>query len=84
MAKILSMVYFLMKKTDVLSTIVWVSIPVRPKLPSKAHRLLQKVIILNCDGLWTLAIVRVKGREAELLISCNLMGGNQQPLNLQP
>jgi hypothetical protein len=46
-----------MKETDGLSTIVWVSIPIRPKLASRVRRCLQKVIILNCDGLWTLAIV---------------------------
>jgi hypothetical protein len=26
----------------------------------------------------------VKGREAELLVSCNVIGGNRQPLNLRP
>jgi hypothetical protein len=26
----------------------------------------------------------VKGREAELLVSCNLIGGNQRPLDFQP
>jgi hypothetical protein len=26
----------------------------------------------------------VKGREAELLVSCNLIGGNRRPLDLQP
>jgi hypothetical protein len=57
MAMILSMIDFLIKKSNGLSTIVWVSIPVRPKLPSRVHHLLKKVIILNCDGLWTLAIV---------------------------
>jgi hypothetical protein len=43
-----------MKITDSLLTIVWVSIPVRPKLPLRVRRLLQKVIILNATtfGLW--------------------------------
>ena len=49
--------WFFMKKNDGLSTIVWVSIPFRRKLPSRVHRLLQKVSILNCDGLRTLALV---------------------------
>jgi hypothetical protein len=53
----LSIIDFLMKKTDGLSTIIWVSIPVRPKLPSGVRHLLQKDIILNYDNLWTLAIV---------------------------
>jgi hypothetical protein len=57
MTKILSIIDFLMKKTDGLSTIIWVSIPVRPKLPSGVRHLLQKDIILNYDNLWTLAIV---------------------------
>jgi hypothetical protein len=48
---------FLMNKTNSLLTIVWVLIPIRPKLPLRVDHLLQKVIILNCDGLWTLAIV---------------------------
>ena len=61
-----------MKKTDDLLTIVWVSIPIRFKLPSRVRRLLPKVIILNCDNLWTLA---VKGRETGLLVSCNMIGG---------
>jgi len=26
----------------------------------------------------------VKGREAELLVSCDLIGGNRQPLDLRP
>jgi hypothetical protein len=26
----------------------------------------------------------VKGREAELLVSCNLIGGNRRPLDLRP
>ena len=54
-AKVLSMIGFIMKKTDGLATIVWVSIPVRPKLHSRVRHLLQKVINLNYDGLWTLA-----------------------------
>jgi hypothetical protein len=40
-----------------LSTIVWVPIHVRHKLPSRVRRLLQKVILFKCNGLWTLAIV---------------------------
>ena len=39
--------------------------------------------ILNYIILWTLAS-SVKGREAEFLVSCNLVGGNQQPLDLRP
>jgi hypothetical protein len=35
------------KKIDGLSTIVWVSIPVRPKLPSRVRRLRHKVSNLN-------------------------------------
>jgi hypothetical protein len=56
-AKILSIIDYLMKKTDGLLTIVWVSIPIQPKLPLRVRHLLQKVIILKCDGLRTLAIV---------------------------
>ena len=39
--------------------------------------------ILENNGLWTLAF-SVKGREAEFLVSYNLIGGNQRPLDLQP
>jgi hypothetical protein len=39
--------------------------------------------ILESNGLWTLAS-SVKGREAEFLVSCNLIGGNRQPLDRQP
>jgi hypothetical protein len=60
--------FFLWKKTNDLSTIVWVSIHVWPKFPSRVHHLLQKVIILNCDGLWTLALVwRVERPNSRLL-----------------
>jgi hypothetical protein len=58
MAKILSIIDYLNEKKDSLSTMVWISIPVGPKLPSRVRHRLQKVIILDCDGLWTLAIVR--------------------------
>jgi hypothetical protein len=39
--------------------------------------------ISESDGLWTLAF-SVKGEEAEFLVSCNLIGGNRQPLDLRP
>ena len=41
------------------------------------------VNILEVHGLWTLAS-SVKGRKAELLVSCNLIGGNRRPLDLWP
>jgi hypothetical protein len=78
------MIDVFMKKTNGLSIIVWVlSIPVRPKLPLKVRCLLKKVIILNCSGLQTLALVQ-KGQETELLVSCNTIDKNQRPLNLRP
>jgi hypothetical protein len=49
--------WFLNEKIDGLSTIVWISIHVWPKLPSRVRHLHQKVIILKYDGLWTLTIV---------------------------
>ena len=39
------------------------------------HLILQQ--LLNFDH-------NLKNREAKLLISCNLIGGNQQPLDLRP
>jgi hypothetical protein len=41
------------------------------------------VVILEWDDLWTLAS-NVKGQEAEFLVSCNLIGENQWPLELRP
>jgi hypothetical protein len=56
-------------------------IPIQPKLPSRVHRLHQKVRI---SGQPLDFASSVKGREAKLLDSCNLTGGNRRPLNLRP
>jgi hypothetical protein len=50
MTKILSMNDFSMKKFDGLSTKVWVSIIVKPKLPWRVRHFGKKVSILNCVG----------------------------------
>ncbi len=60
--------FLLRKRNDSLSTIVWVSIPVWPKLPSRVRRLLQKVIIANYNTLWSFALVwRVERRNSWFL-----------------
>jgi len=53
-ANILSMIDSFMKGTESLSTIVWVSIPIQPKLASRIRRLLQKLSfqIVTAFGLW--------------------------------
>jgi hypothetical protein len=51
------MIEFSMKKKVGLSTIVWVPISDQPKLPLTVRHVLQNVIILNCNDLWTLALV---------------------------
>jgi hypothetical protein len=50
----LSMIDSFMKGTESLSTIVWVSIPIQPKLASRIRRLLQKLSfqIVTAFGLW--------------------------------
>jgi hypothetical protein len=40
------------------------------------------VSILKVHGLWTLTS-SVKGREAETMVSCNLIGGDRRPLDLR-
>jgi len=57
--------YFLMRKTNGLSTIVWVSILVQAKLPLRVRRFGQKLgqKVLPC---WTLAS-SVKGQRGNLI-----------------
>jgi hypothetical protein len=57
-----------------------------PNFLQESIALVQKychVGILDCDGLWTLA-PSVKGREADFLVFCNMICGNQRPLYLRP
>ena len=75
-AKILSMVNFIRsKKTDGLSTIVWVSIPVRPKLHSRIRHLCKNSKHFKLRHPLDFGH-SVKSREAKLLVSCNLIDGN--------
>ena len=70
-AKILSMFDFLMKRNWQPLGHIWASVPVRPKLPSRVRHLRKKVSILNCDGLWTLALVwRVERANSWFLATC--------------
>jgi hypothetical protein len=58
-------------------------IPIQPKLPSRVRRLLQKVNHFKMRRPLDFGH-SVKGRAAELLVSCNLIGGNRRPLDLRP
>ena len=70
---VISNFFFLWKQIDNLSTIVWVSIPVRPKHSFKSPSPWSKSIAMH--AFWRAAACGVKGPEAEFLVSCNLMGG---------